>query len=146
MHARHESTAPAETVWTIMTDLENWPKVVQAIESVERLDDGDDFGVGTRWRETRTMFGRQATETMQVTEVDPGRSYTVEARNRGATYTSVSSVEPTREGCVIEMSFDAQTSGVSKLLGATLGKLFEGATRKALLQDLVDIAQAAESR
>lgn len=129
-----------------MTDPEGWTSVVHAIEVVERLDDGEGFGVGFRWRETRTMFGRQATETMEVTAVDPGRSYTVEARNKGVTYTSVSSVEPTDDGCVIGMTFEADSSGFTKLIGATVGKLFEGATRKALLQDLRDIAEAAEAR
>jgi uncharacterized membrane protein len=145
MHVTQESSAPADTVWAIMTDLERWPSVVHAIESVERLDDGKGFEVGTRWRETRTMFGRRATETMEVRALDPGRSYTVGAVNRGVTYTSVASVEPTAEGCIIGMSFEARSSGFTKVIGATVGKLFEGATRKALLQDLRDIAEAAEA-
>jgi hypothetical protein len=35
---------------------------------------------------------------------------------------------------------------MAKVMGATVGKLFENATRKALAQDLDDIAAAAEAR
>ena len=75
--------APPERVWAVITDLGGAADVMSGIDSVERLDDGAGFGVGTRWRETRTLFGRQATEILEVTAVDAGRSYTVEAESRG---------------------------------------------------------------
>lgn len=71
--------APAPVVWSLITDIEHSPEVISGIRSVERLDDGDGFGVGTRWRETRVMFGRSASEEMTITAVDPGWSYTAEA-------------------------------------------------------------------
>jgi hypothetical protein len=45
------------------------------------------------------------------------------------------------------MTFGAETGGgrVSRLLARTMGKAFEGATRKALQQDLDDIVAAAEN-
>ena len=50
--------APIDTVWAIITDLERSPEIIDAISDVERLDSGRDFGVGTRWRETRTRCRR----------------------------------------------------------------------------------------
>jgi hypothetical protein len=45
----------------------------------------------------------------------------------------------------LSMEFGAEpTSTVAKVMSATVGKLFENATRKALAQDLDDIAAAAE--
>lgn len=67
--------------------------VRSAVDSVERLDDGDGFNVGTRWRETRTMFGRQAAEEMEVTAVDVSRSYRVVAAGASTTYGSTLTVE-----------------------------------------------------
>ena len=61
-----ECSAAPEVVWTLMTDMDTWVGTVEAIELVERLDDNEGFGLGTRWRETRTMFGRTATEVMAV--------------------------------------------------------------------------------
>ncbi len=143
---RRDVDAPADAVWQVMTDLERSPQVVSAIGEVERLDSGDGFGVGTRWRETRQMFGREATEEMEVTAVEPGRCYTVEADSRGAHYTSTMRVEPVDERrSRVSMVFAGEPDGlVSKVFATTIGKLFEGATRKALQSDLDDIARAAE--
>ena len=90
--------APAAVVWALITDIENSPDVISGIDSVQRLDDNEEFGVGTRWRETRTMFGKSASEEMTVTAVEAGRSYTTEAQHGKAHYTSSLRVEPKGEG------------------------------------------------
>jgi carbon monoxide dehydrogenase subunit G len=140
--------APADVVWELITDIEHCPQFISGIQSVQRLDDGEGFGAGTRWRETRVMFGKSASEEMTVTEVEPGRSYTTQAQHGKAAYTSVMSVEPNGDdACVLSMHFDAEVSGVlNKTLGAVVGKLMEGSTRKLMQQDLADIAEAAEAR
>ena len=139
--------APAEEVWSIMTNLKGFPDAIGAIESVERLDGGGGFEVGTTWRETRIMFGRTATEYMWVTELDPGHSYVVEANSHGAEYRTTQSVEPDGDGgSVLSMSFSANPTGtMAKVMSATVGRFFVNATRKAFEQDLADIATAAES-
>ncbi len=137
--------APPDRVWAVATDLDRAAEVVSGIEQIERLGGGGGFGVGTRWRETRTMFGKTATEEMEVTAVDPGHSYTVEADGHGAHYVSQVSVEPHGSGSRLAMTFGAQPQGiVAKVMSATIGRLFMGATRKALRKDLDDIAAAAE--
>jgi carbon monoxide dehydrogenase subunit G len=138
--------APPARVWDIVTDLDRSADVISGIDSVERLDGGGAFGVGTRWRETRTMFGRQATEGMSVTAMEPGRSYTVEADSRGAHYRSTVGVEPRgADASHLSMTFAGEPSGaVAKVLAATVGRVFDRATRKALARDLDDIAAAAE--
>ncbi len=140
--------APAEVVWSILIDLDGWVDTISAIQSVEILSDGEHFGVGTKWRENRTMFGKQATEVMWVTEVDPGVSYVVHAESHGAKYTTVMTVIAKGENSSeISMDFGAEPTGtMARVMGATVGKLFEGATRKAVAQDLADIAAAAEAK
>jgi carbon monoxide dehydrogenase subunit G len=144
LHVSREVAAPCERVWEIVTDLDAAPSV---LSGVERLDGGEGFGVGTRWRETRTMFGKRATEVMEVTAVEPSDRYTLVARHGKTTYTSGVSVAPLGDDrCRVGMSFDAATSGVvGRVLGATLGRLFVGATRKGLQRDLDDIAAHAEA-
>ena len=138
--------APVETVWALMTDLESFPETVSGIDGVERLDDGSGFEVGTKWRETRTLFGRTATEDMWVTEMDPGRSYVVEANSHGAEYRTSQRVEPEGAGSLLTMSFAGTPTGTfSKIMAATVGRLFANATKKAFAQDLADIAAAAEA-
>jgi carbon monoxide dehydrogenase subunit G len=141
-----EVNAPASTVWTIITDLEESVNTISSIEKVEILA-GEEFGIGTRWRETRTMFGRQATEVMEVTDITDGESYVVIARPESANYRTVMSILPTGEtACVLSMEFGANPKGtMTRFMGATMGKMFSGATRKALAADLDDIAAAAEA-
>lgn len=140
-----DSSATPENVWRVLTDLDAAASTISAIEKVERLDDGAGFGVGTTWRETRTMFGKTATEDMTVTALDPGRSYTTEARSHGALYRSTHRVEPIEGGSRITMAFGAEpTSTISKIFAFTIGRLFDSYTRKALAKDLTDIAAAAE--
>lgn len=140
--------APASRVWDIMTDLNRAPDVVSGIETVEVLDGGDTFGVGTRWRETRTMFGRQATEEMEVTAMDAGRSYSVEAESHGSHYFSTFSVTDLgKETSQLTMTFAAEgTTTLNKLMTNTIGRLFMGPTKKAMAKDLDDIAAAAEDK
>ncbi len=144
--ARRSIAAPAGRVWALITDLESSPRIMSAIVSVDRLGGPEEFGVGTRWRETRTMFGRAATEEMTVTGMTPGQSYTVVADGNGTRYESELLVaEDGPNTCTISMTFRGiPTSPVSHVLSATIGRLFTGATRKALEQDLADLAAAAE--
>jgi carbon monoxide dehydrogenase subunit G len=139
--------APATVVWRIITDLEGSVDTISGIEKIEMLSGDASFGVGTKWRETRTMFGRKATEEMTVTDVTEGEFYVVVARPQGANYRTVMSILPTGEtACTVSMEFGANPKGkVTRFMGATMGKVFEGATRKALAADLDDIAAAAEA-
>ena len=146
MHVSRTTTASPNEVWSIITDLERSPTVISGIDAVEILTPDQPFGVGTTWRETRTMFGKAATEEMRITAVDDGHSYTVESDSSGATYTSHLAIEASDDGSVISMSFSGEPDGaMAKFFASTVGKLFESGTRKALEQDLADIAAAAES-
>ena len=93
------------------------------------------------------MMGRTASETMEVTAVDPKRSDIVEAESGGTHYRSEVRIAAEDGGTALTMTFVGEGSGLGgKLLAATLGWVFEGATRTALLADLDDIARASERR
>ena len=77
--------APLDRVFEVFTDLPGTPGRISAITKLEVLTDGP-IGVGTRWRETRVMFGREATETMEITAIDPPRSYSAAANSCGCHY------------------------------------------------------------
>jgi hypothetical protein len=129
----------------VITNLGQAPDVVTAIDHVEVLADGP-FAVGTTWRETRTMFGKSATEEMSVSAVDPERGYTVVADSGGVHYESSFRIDPTPTGSRLTMSFGGQaTSTMGKAMGALMGPLLRRSMSKALAQDLDDLARAAET-
>jgi carbon monoxide dehydrogenase subunit G len=139
-------SAPTERIWSVITDLDAAPDQLSGVESIERIS-GPEFGVGTRWRETRRMFGKEAVEELEVGTVIPERSYTVEAASHGSKYHSELTVEGVGDGTsLLTMSFEAEPQSLgAKLASATIGLLFRGATKKALAKDLDDIAAAAEA-
>lgn len=144
--ARETSASPA-AVWAVLTDLDRFPEVLSGVTAVARLDDGAAFEVGTRWRETRELFGREATEELEVTALDAGHRYTVEADDSGTHYHSVLAVEATGDGSTITMTFTAEQGDgwLNRVLAQTIGRLFLRATRRALRRDLDDIAATAEA-
>ncbi|MGR6967176.1 SRPBCC family protein [Geodermatophilus sp. URMC 61] len=145
VEVRRHVAAPVERVWALATDLEGSPRVVRGIESVEVLTPGP-FGVGTRWRETRRMFGRTATEEMTVTAVEPHRSYAVEAAGPGVRYVSGFAFAPSADGGTdVTATFGGRpTTTVARVLGALTAPLGRRAIARALQQDVDDIAAAAE--
>jgi hypothetical protein len=60
----------------VFTDLDGAAERVDGIQKLEKLTDGP-VGLGTRFRETRRMFRKEAAEEMEFTAFEPGRSYGV---------------------------------------------------------------------
>lgn len=134
-------------VWEALTDLRGMERVLSGVSKVDVLTDGA-FGVGTRWRETRRMFGKEATEEMWVTACEPPERYVVEAESHGTHYISewVLRAEGPSATTVL-MTFTAVASGaVASLLARILGGLGARAVRKAIAKDLDEVASAVERR
>ncbi|MEE1824697.1 SRPBCC family protein [Streptomyces sp. BE20] len=141
-----EMTAPADRVWRSMTDLESMPQVLSGVDSVEVLTPGP-FGVGTRWRETRRMLGKSATEEMWVTVCDAPVRYVAEADNAGMHYVSeFRLVERTPGRTTVTMTFSARPRHGDKLpfLARLLGGIGAKAAAKAIAKDLADVAASVE--
>lgn len=138
--------APRHQVWQVVTDIQNAASVISGIEDIEILDQPANGIVGLKWKETRTMFGKTATETMWITDAVEDDYYRTEARSHGCIYRSKIQLADADGATRLTMDFDAEPTSVSaKVLGSTLGLLFKGATRKALLRDLNDVKAALEN-
>lgn len=137
--------APAERVFALSTDIPRFGEVVGGIERIELLTDGP-VGPGTRWRETRVMHGRRATEEMGITAFDPPRTVTIEADSHGAHYVSTYHFTPEGGGTRVALEFAAHPrSLMSRLMTAVLGRVMLSSVRKALEADLRDVKRAAEN-
>ncbi|MEN0112152.1 MAG: SRPBCC family protein [Planctomycetota bacterium] len=139
--------ASPDRVFAVATDLAGAADRVRGIDELEVLTEGP-FGLGTRWRETRTMMGAQATETMTVTALEPGRSYTTVAESHGCRYTSDLSVAPEGDGARATFAIRGEPtslrSRVVLALMTPLNGLLARQVRKAFEEDLADLRAAAE--
>ncbi|APE21998.1 MULTISPECIES: SRPBCC family protein [Streptomyces] len=135
-------------IWESITDLPDMPRVLSGVERVEVLTEGG-FGVGTRWRETRRMLGKEATEEMLVTECEPPDRYVTVADSHGMHYVSEITLTPAGEGATtLRMAFSARPVRGRKagFLSRLLARFGAKAVAKALTKDLAEIARAVESR
>ena len=104
---------------------------------------GPEVAVGTRWKETRLIFERKSTETMEITAFEPPLRYVVEADSCGAHLVSELRCEPDGDDAtVLSMTMETTPTNFFAKLMKPLAKLAMGTTRKMLERDLDDIAFA----
>ena len=139
--------APRAAVWNIITNIKNAAETISGIEKVEILEQPAEGLVGLKWRETRTLFGKTATEVMWITAAEENSFYDTRAESHGAIYTTRISLTDQGDSTNINMQFNGkpQTIG-ARIMMMLMGWMFRGATQKALVQDLDDIRKAAEDR
>jgi carbon monoxide dehydrogenase subunit G len=135
--------APQRVVWQVITDLEGAPRRIAGIKSLEVLTAGP-VGKGTRFRETRVMFGKEAVEEMEITRFEAPTSYTVEADSCGAHFVSTYSLREVAGTTTLRLEIRTHANTLFAKLMAPLGFLMAGSMKKAIAKDNADIKRAAE--
>lgn len=140
-----EISAPRERVFEVFSDVPHAAEMLDGINSVEVLSDEGGFGVGFRWRESRTMFGKEATEEMWVTACEPPESYTVEAESHGTHYTSVYRFDDDGTGSTwVDLTFEGRPVSTAAKLMSPFAVFFKSSTRKAFRKDLEQLKAVCE--
>jgi len=142
---KQEITASRERVWDIITDIENSANTISAITDLTVLERPESGLLGFKWTETRTMFGRDASETMWITAVEDGKWYEASAASHGAEYLSRLEIQDAGDAVELSMSFQATPISLLARIMSISSVLFYGSMKKAFLQDLQDIKRVAES-
>ena len=139
--------AAPQRVWDVLADVAHADQTLRGVTHVELVTEGP-YDVGTRWRETRRMFGKEATEEMHVTAAEAPTRTVVEADSRGVHYVTEFTVAPSAGGASrLTMDFTAvpaDANPVQRMLGRLLGRLGAKATEKVMAKDVEDIAARAE--
>lgn len=138
---------PLEEVWQAITDFRNCFNYIKSISKLEVIDEPNDTLIGFKWKETRVMFGKEATETMWITDYAENEYYRTRAESHGSVYITTLSVEPLDKQTRLTMAFsaEAQTFFV-KLFSSCMGFVIKGSMKKALMKDLEDIKSHVESK
>ena len=141
-----EIEKPLEDVWKAIVDFKNCSNYIESIVDLEIIDEPNDTLIGFKWKETRVMFGKEATETMWITDYVENEYYKTRAESHGSFYISRLSIERVEEFTKLTMSFsaEAQTFFV-KILSFCMGFFIKGSMKKALIKDLNDIKTHLES-
>lgn len=140
--------APREAVWSVVTDIEGSAETLSGVEEVEVLERPGAGLLGLRWRETRTMMGKRAIETMWITSVEEGSRYVTEARSHGSEYRTVVRVDDAPGGgtrLAIDFSAEARTP-LAKVMAWLLGPVMRRSVASLLRKDLEELAAAARAR
>ena len=133
-----------EEVFAAFCDLERAVDRIDGIVAIERLA-GSGFEPGVRWRETRRMFGKDATEEMWVSSVDAPREYRVEAESNGTRYETIARFGEAAAGTDVEWVFTGRPQNVlSRVMGFVMGPMIRRAVRRMVQQDLDDMKAALE--
>ena len=136
--------ATREEVFAVASDFHNMARHIRGIARLEVLTDGT-IAVGTRFRETRLMLGKESTEEMEITSFRPPESYVVECDSCGAHYRAEYLFIPDISGTHMRMTFEAQPTTLLAKLMSPLAMLMMGPMKKVIDADLEDVKAVAEA-
>lgn len=145
IHVSKHINAPLHVTFDVFSDIQNLQEQIDGITKVEILSEVT-HGVGTRWRETRVMFGKEATEEMEISTFDKNQSYDVIASSHGMDYHSTYTFRERDGGTLVEMTFSGKPVTLVAKLMTPLGYLFKGATQKALEDDMNNLKVVCERK
>jgi Polyketide cyclase / dehydrase and lipid transport len=137
--------APVSQTFALSTDVEHMPGRVKGITKVEKLTPGP-VGLGTKFKETRIVFKREATETFEFTAFEPDQRYELTANSCGAVYRTDFRFTPEGPGTRVDVTFDLKAVSFFAKLMRPLAGLMMGMMRKCVQQDLDDLRAALDAQ
>lgn len=135
--------APVEDVWQASSDFAHCADYISGISKTEVLTDGP-VGMGTRYRETRVMFGKEATEEMEVVAFEPPRRYALQAESHGSRYYSELLFEERDGGTQVTMIFQGTPVTFMAKLVSFLMRPFMKKIMQGCAEDLDDLKRHLE--
>lgn len=137
--------APVEVVFDAFADVHGFADRVDGIERVEVLTDGE-IGLGTRFRETRIMFGKEATEEMEFTQFQRNQALTVSADSCGSHFDTIFHFRPQGAQTHVDIKMVIQpTTWMAKLM-SPLSFVMRSTMKKMMDSDFDQIQAYCESK
>lgn len=126
-----------EKAFMSLLDLDAARQWMQGLVRMERLDEGP-MKAGSQWKETRKMFGKEASEQFEVLELKPSEKIVLRCDGtKGTTgqgeYIFTYRISSAGESSVVTLHGEIKgLKGMAKLLGKMVG----GSFKKACAKDL----------
>lgn len=142
-----EINAPINYIWHAISDIESAPEVISGIKWVKVLEKPENSLVGLKWQECRELYGKDALETMWVTESQENYYYQTRAESHGTVYESRLEITANEDTCVLTMNFTGYPQTIlAKCIAFIMTPFFKSSMVKLLNQDLLDIKAFVESK
>lgn len=136
--------APVEIVWDLSTDLSTWSELTDV--KVDALT-VEEFGVGTRWRETRKMMGRDSAQEWEITKIDAPTTYRAVSQAMGAKWVYDQFLVADGDGTRMFVEFDlAPTSSASRISYAATWPVMSMMMRRGMATDFAKFGELARKR
>ena len=136
---RYETTvdinAPVDAIWSVLSDVATWPEWTQSIRDVELLAP-QPLRLGSR---ARVRQPKLPTAVWEVTDFQPGRSFTWVNRSPGMTSTGVHEIVGTADQPRVRLMID-QSGPLS-----FLARPFLPLTRKYVAMEAAGLKKRCES-
>jgi hypothetical protein len=134
--------APVDLVFQTVSEIEKLSEALPHIVKVEFLSDTH-TGVGTRFRETRLMHGREAVTTLQVTEYEVNDHIRLVADAGGTIWDSVFSVKEENGQTRLQLVMEGRPY---RFLARVFNFFIGGLLQKALEGDLEAVKTFCEKK
>lgn len=126
--SRGTTTADPDVVWSVLSDIEGWPRWLPTVTAVERTGGPTEVGVGSTFAVTQPRLGRAE---WTVTLWEPGHQFTWESRRPGVLTTGTHEVRPHDTGSEIELGIDWAGKGRA-VARAAFGRMTRAYVRSEL--------------
>jgi hypothetical protein len=121
IQASSRSAGAPDRLWSLASDVERWGEHLPTVDSVRPLDSGP-TRVGSRFEVRQPKLPKAVWE---VTEWEPGRSFTWVSSSPGIRSTAVHSVHEDGEGSRLELTLE-WSGPLSPVLRALIGRKARG--------------------
>ncbi len=137
--------APLARVFSLFSDFAQAPQRVRGIVRIEMLTPGP-IALGSRFRETRIMFGREASEVMEICAWAPDRHYTIGCTSCGCRIETTFRFQVEESRTRVDVSLVARPlTFAAKLMSPMTAIMMGPLMRKCVEQDVEDLRTIAES-
>lgn len=103
---------PVEEVFSYAANMDNATNIMQNVVAIEKLTEGP-LQVGTKFKETREIRGRQASSIIEFIEFLPNERYVVQSEANGLKVVYHYDFKPTVDGGTkVHFQGDIHTSGI----------------------------------
>jgi hypothetical protein len=131
-----------EAVFAVVSDILRWPLTIRSVQSIELLTPGP-LEKGTRFRETRTLFGRTTTQDMEIADFEPPRRLRIIPYDPDLRYELDHIIDALGGGSRLLMVFRSRPQTIAgKGLLPLMSPFLEIRLRDELEQDMDDLTAA----